>query len=324
MFKRSILLFVSLVTLTLVSCQSTESGDYFYEKYKTDKLTEKAYYLGDDTENIYLYDNKVYAAGESLGYFDVNNNMEYTKLSDLDNSENDSFLFVNNEGIIYISDNKLTFFDDKNNATEIEITIPDEYAGKTDIGLWNCYAYPINGKIYVLAKFGYKEEQYKSVVYLYTYDDGELVASFSFDDAANVSVNSDFIYVNGVKNGKIEFMLSVLDGTTFERKIYTYDYKSNTLEEEKEHNFGILSIDEYDGNGTAVIKTTSDNVYGFSFYDEEADEQKLIRQVKQSSIYNMMVDELKNYGKEPLALPSFMIIFAIPEATLYSLTPTIT
>lgn len=221
-----------------------------------------------------LYDNKVYAAGDSLGYFDINNNMEYTKLSDLENSESDLFLFVSNDGIIYISNNTLTFIDDKNNATEIEIMVPNEYADKTDISLWSCYGYSINGKIYVLAKFGYKEEQHKSVVYLYTYDDGKLVASFSFDDAVNVSVNSDFIYVYGGKNGKIEFMLSVLDGSAFERRIYTYDYKSNTLEENKEHNFGVLSIDEYDGNGMAVVKTISDDVYGFSFYDAETDEQK--------------------------------------------------
>ncbi len=50
------------------------------DRYKMNPLPDSAYVLEHDTAAVCIYDNKIYAAKDTIGYYDVQNNMEYHEL----------------------------------------------------------------------------------------------------------------------------------------------------------------------------------------------------------------------------------------------------
>ena len=69
-----------LLALVLSGCGEKNLQTNLYDRYKMDSLQDCAYALPADTAAVCVYDNKIYAANDAIGYYDMQNNMAYTEI----------------------------------------------------------------------------------------------------------------------------------------------------------------------------------------------------------------------------------------------------
>lgn len=136
----------------LFSCSSNDV-DSFYDKYKTDPIGDKSFYLGDDVVNISVYGNRIYTAGECVGYYEIDD-MSYTKLADIEEGnkvgeyyydtvynsynelKNPPVICANEYGVYYANDEEIIYIN--NNGEVVTFDVPQiiEDSRKTSIAVY--------------------------------------------------------------------------------------------------------------------------------------------------------------------------------------------
>lgn len=70
------------------------------DKYKMSNISDGSFYVGENTLAVFPYADKLYVAGEELGYYDIANDMAYTGLCPLPPCE-DCDIFADDSGVYY-------------------------------------------------------------------------------------------------------------------------------------------------------------------------------------------------------------------------------
>ncbi len=215
--------FTAALTL-LTSCTAENPAQSYIDRYNCDPYHDSAYIVADDTSAVCVYDNKIYTSGESIGYYDLQNDFTYTTLVENDPdvipaeryvSEwqevrqlgDTPLLDVNKNGIYYASGTTAKHYDLSGNLVKsYEIPALDGWeTGK-------CGAFSGSGGYdFMIVRYYKRDEEGREIdgeAYLYIFDENGIITEksikktegFTFSRVINLypGENDEEIYVHAL------------------------------------------------------------------------------------------------------------------------------
>lgn len=319
MRKLKLLLVAFASLLLMTACGNSTAVGSYTEKYKTDDIPDGAYYIGEDTVAAAVFDNKIFTSGASIGYYDIADNMEYTKLYDIErgNTEMDIFeneyfepiylflightytpsLAVNDGGIYYINDSVILHI-----GFDGEVIASYDTPSVDGGCLMENWIYASNDYIYAIIQYSFEtEDGYIHENYLYTYDKNGLAAETHLE----LEGKEVFRIMNctpGGNNNEI-LMLAVCYESEVRDPIHSecvirVKGKTGELELISETSSAAYSdaFDCVSGGGEMYSCQSNAGGYTFGVTDIETGDFVGMRSVMTSSVFGMIEGELNKNG----------------------------
>lgn len=314
----------------LGACDKNKPYADVYDRYKMAPLPDSAYALKPDTAAVCVYDNKVYAAKETIGYYDLQNNMEYHELwrIPMENGaweaevsrvdiETERMIFLNKAPCIMACDNGVWY------AYQTSV-----YHISDDGDLLDTYPLeiPENGcfkNIQILAN-----DRYTYVFYSYSLQAEDSVVyttKYMVLDAEDGIVESGTLYSANEELKEIYSVQSTKKNNVSILAQYTTKKKTNTGTRKQS---GVFTLDIKTGEIALVteINTPNTTFIGFTdtgtlfgiqnidsgrFYGEKKDDKEFQskRSLLTKTIYDMVCSALQDLEIEPDAMGGSYIAY---------------